>query len=270
MDKRPKSGASTANARTTTATKTPRSNARPSAVITELIKLKSQQKYLDANQVTLNPHKCRTAKEDVAQINELENLKTELEINFAAFCRAKERSTGHAVANVKEFIGTALTPAHLEQLNMKQYRSQVLSVDRLLRETSQQTAGELVELRAEFTIMEDKLASTMANGILLRQHEQLLSGNWRAACTMRHAISAPIERVDSDEVRQFDRFAAETGGRTGAWGDEAHQLFVKLRTRFRNDVDRICVELGPMLTGAYGRHRVLRFLDLMLYFLNAF
>lgn len=226
-----------------------KSSATPTAIITELIKLKSQQKYLDANQITLNPHKCPTTKEEMSQLNEVENLKTELEINLSAFSRNKWQEIGYAVANLKHFTETALSPANVAQLNMKQYRNEILLIDRLLREACQQNADELAQLRKEFMTIEDELMPILANVNLLRQHEKSLSGNWRGALTIRNAISAPIERIDSDDVRQFDRFVCEHGGHTGEWGDEAHQLFVKLRLKYKSNVDRICMELQPMLTG---------------------
>lgn len=77
---------------------------------------------------------------------------------------------------------------------MEQYRDQMLWVDRLCAIPR--------ELRAEFTVKEDKLASTISNVNL--------------------QYSKPIERVDRDAVQQFDRFVAENGGLTGTRNDEIH------------------------------------------------
>lgn len=238
MDSRPKSGSSPS---TTVARHT------ATAILTELNKLKSQQKYLDANQIALNPLKSNSH-EEMSQINDVENLKTELDLNLAAFVEDMRGGSGHALDALTDFQRTMMTVASMQQCQVKEYRAKILLVDRLLREQGERCAVEVQRLRHVFTATEVELAALCEGQNLLRQHEQRLSGN-RRTLSVRHAVSAPIDRVDSDEVRQFDRFVADAGGHGGGWGDEEHQLFVKMKARFRENVDRIWQELRPMLTG---------------------
>lgn len=237
MDKRPKTGGGSVQ---------PNRNSAQT-ILTELIKLKAQQKYLDANQITLNPLNSNN-KEEMGQINDVENLKTELDLNLAAYVGAMRMDVGHALCQLKEFQKTMMSAESMQQCQIKEYRAKILLVDRLLREMSDGNVAEVERLRQQFMAMEEELARFSDDANLLRQHERLFSGRWRAL-TVRQAISAPIERTDCDEVRQFDRFVAETGGHSGGWSDEEHQLFVKVRGKFLSNIDRIWQELQPILTG---------------------
>lgn len=230
--------------------KRPRTGA--TAILGELIKLKSQQKYLDASQTTLNPHKY-DLKEEMAQINDVENLKTELDINLLAFFKDMHNETVHVMGQLKEFQETMLKPASVQQYNIKQYREQLFQLDRAMREADEHNAMELKRLRNEYSGMEEEL-SVLANENLLRQHRKSLNGKWSGVTTMmRTAVSAPIDRNDNDDIKQFDRFVNERGGHTGGWSDEEHHLFIKLRTKYKSNIERICMELQTMLTGVYER-----------------
>lgn len=229
MDKRPRTGAT--------------------AILSELIKLKSHQKYLDASQMTLNPHKF-DSKEEMAQINDVENLKTELDINLLAFVRDMHNETVHVMAQLKEFQATMLKPASVQQYNIKQYREQLFQLDRVMREADERNAMELKCLRHEYGGMEEELAA-LANENLLRQHRKSLHGKRNGVTMMRAAVSAPIDRNDNDDIKQFDRFVNERGGHTGGWSDEEHHLFIKLRTKYKSNIERICMEVQTVLAGVY-------------------
>lgn len=221
------------------------------AILTELIKLRAQQKYLDANQIALDPQKSNSQAE-MSQINDVENLKTELDINFGSFVDGLRRDTGHALAQLRAFQRAMANATTIQQCPMKEYRAHILLVDRLLHDSAERNAAQVLRLRHEFTAMEAELAQRLGDDSnLLRQHARLPVGRWHALA-VRHAVSAPIERADSDEVRQFDRFVADSAGHSGGWGDEEHRVFVKVRAKFRNNVERICRELQLLLTGACG------------------
>lgn len=249
MDKRPNSGSS--NSISSIINRHPSRNGvgrSATSILTELIKLKSQQKYLDASQITLNPQKSNS-NEEMAQINDVENLKTELEINLAAFIDSMHNNTGYAMHQLREFQRTMMNSASIQQCQMKEYREKLLLLDRLLREMTEHNANEMNRLRQEFMATEGELAVLTEDPNFLRQHERSLSSSWRTL-TVKRAVAAPIERADSDNVRQFDRFVVDAGGHCGGWAEEEHKLFVKTRLRFKNNIERICQELQPILIGA--------------------
>lgn len=221
------------------------------AILSEIIKLKSQQKYLDASQATLNPHKYN-AKDEMAQINDAENLKTELDINLSTFVRDIHSETIHTMTQLKEFKDIMLKPVSEQQYNIKQYRDKLFQLDRMMREADERNAMELKRLRIEYSKMEEELI-ILAKENLLRQHRKSLNGKQNGVTMMRMAVSAPIDRNDNDDIKQFDRFVNEHGGHTGDWGDEEHHLFIKLRTKYKSNIERICMELQMVLTGVYER-----------------
>lgn len=219
------------------------------AILAEIMKLKSQQKYLEASQMTMNA-RTYVAPDEISQINELENLKVELEINLSTFERETRGQTARALDQMKTFGETMLKPSSLQQYNTRQYREQVLQVDRTLREACERNADDLKRLHDEYIDIEDELQA-LSNGNLMRQPQKVAPAAAKCrAMTIRQAMSAPIDRIDNEDVKQFERFVGETGGHSAGWCDEEHKLFTKLRSKYKNNVERICAELMPVLTGA--------------------
>ncbi|KQS62103.1 uncharacterized protein LOC26526403 [Drosophila erecta] len=157
----------------------------PTAVLCELTRLKAQQKYLECNQVKLNPNnfilkddtdtdtdsKTRPCEEPetgqnprptssstadlISLINEIEQEKLVLNEKLKLYCSEKRgelQDMWHYVATIKEDV---FRPERLSQYTVNALRERIVGLNAQLYRLAAQNSKELEELKAQY----DKLES---------------------------------------------------------------------------------------------------------------
>lgn len=211
----------------------------------ELIKFKTQQKYLEATQVALKP--TSQSPVELNELNDLECLKIEQDLNTAALVDALKYDSFRLRDLVREFRSEMLNDESLCKFNTKQYRERIEVIDHLQRELENKNVEQLKQLKLEYCSIESDLIPLMNNLDLLQKTSTIK--NKITAINVRRAQSAPIDRSDCDDVRRFDRFLKEHDGHTGGWIQEEHLLFVKLKNKHGNDFEQMCLGFKAFLIG---------------------
>lgn len=220
---------------------------RPSAtyLFNELTKLKTQQKYLDATQMTLKP--IGHMPSELNELNDLECLKIELDLNFVTLEEKLKYDAFRMQELVKNVRCEMLSDDGLCKFNTKQFRERIESIDQLQRELESKNAHQMKTLKMECRHIEDELQPLMNNLDLLQKMPTMK--NKINAMSMRRAQSAPIDKSDCDDIRCFDRFLKEHNGHTGGWMDEEHLLFIKMKNKHNNNIEQICAAFKAFLIG---------------------
>lgn len=221
----------------------------------ELTKLKTQQKYLEATQIPLKSHNCSPT--ESIELNELETMKTEQEMNWTTFVQKLKYDTSHAKDLLNEFHNEMMNKESLCKFSTKQYRERIQLIDQQLRDVETKNMQRLKQLKLEYCNIESELLPIM-NKLDLMQTLQTPSAIGRRASAyaakmnvQRRTMSAPIEKNGSDDVRKFDKYLLEHNGHTGGWIDEEHHLFVKLKNKYRTNIEQICSAFKVFYVGKY-------------------
>lgn len=224
-----------------------RSDKKPSAthLLGELTKLKTQQKYLEATQVSLKP--VSHTPSEASELNGLECLKIEQDLNTASLTDKLKHDAFHLRDLVNDFRCEMLNVESLCKFNTKQYRERIEIIDQQQRELDAKNVNQLKQLKMEYCKIESELLPLMSNLDLLERMPTIK--NKISALNMRRVQSAPIDKTDSDDVRRFDRFLKEHNGHTGGWIQEEHLLFVKLKNKHNNNIEEIFTAFKAFLVG---------------------
>lgn len=209
------------------------------ALLSELTKLKSQQKYLEATQMILKPV-SQTATE-AAELDTLDCMKIESELNVAAFTEKLKYDAVHIRNLIANFRDEMLNKDSLCKFNTKQYRERIEDIDQRLRGLEMKNQQQLKQLKLEYCHVECEILP-LINGLDLLQRSPMnitIGRKMNSAMNMRRAVSAPIDKTDSEDIRRFDRFVKEHNGHTGGWIDEEHALYVKMKNKYKNNVAQI-------------------------------
>lgn len=210
---------------------------KPSAthLLAELAKLRTQQKYLEAIQVTLKP--VSQSPSESNELDDFDYLKIEQDLNAIAL----ENKLKHDIFNlrdlVKNFHSEMLNANGLTQFNTKQYREKIENIDQKQRELEIKNAEQLNRLKLEFCATENELRPLMNNLDLLQKSPS--TKNTITAINMRRAQSAPIDKSDCDDLRKFDKFVMDHSGHAGGWAEEEHLFFLKMKNKHNNNIDEI-------------------------------
>ena len=223
-----------------------RTDKKPSAthLLGELTKLKTQQKYLEATQITLKPV-SQTASE-ASELNDLECLKIEQDLNTVALTDKLKHDAFRLNDMVNDFRNEMLNVTSLCKFNTKQYRERIEIIDQQQRELDAKNVDQLKQLKMDYCNIESELLPLMCNLDLLEKRPTIK--NKISALNMRRVQSAPIDKTDSDDIRRFDRFVKEHG-HTGGWIQEEHLLFVKLKNKHNDSIEQICAAFQAFLVG---------------------
>lgn len=225
-----------------------RCDKKPTAthLLSELSKLKTQQKYLEATQVTLKPI-SHTASE-ANELNELECLKIEQDLNTAALTDKIKHDTFRLKDTVQNFCNEMLNETSLCKFNTKQYREKIEVIDQQQRELDAKNLEQFKKLKIDYCNIESELMALMQNLDLLEKMPTI-KNRVNATMNIRRVQSAPIDRSDLDDVRRFDRYLKEHNGHTGGWIQEEHLLFVKLKNKHNNNIEQMCSAFHAFLVG---------------------
>ncbi|XP_017087272.2 uncharacterized protein [Drosophila bipectinata] len=155
-------------------TRTPKPT--PTAILCELTRLKAQQKYLECNQVKLNPKNFMLEDEEdpepdldgtaperpsssstaalVSQINAIEAEKLDLSEKlkkYKAVKRDELQDMWHFVATIREDV---FQPERLSQYTINALREKIIAVSGQLERLGEKNANELEALRKEYEVLE--------------------------------------------------------------------------------------------------------------------
>lgn len=224
-----------------------RCDKKPTAthLLSELTKLKMQQKYLEATQVTLKP--ISHTPSEASELNDLDCLKIEQDLNIAALTDKLKYDAFHLREMVKEVHNEMLNESSFCKFNTKQYRERIEMIDQQQRELDAKNLEQLKQLKLEYCNIECELLPLMNNLDFLQTMPTIK--NRINAVSMLRVHSAPIDKSDSHDVRQFDRYSKENGGHTGGWIQEEHLLFVKLKNKHNNNIEQIREAFQAFLVG---------------------
>lgn len=225
-----------------------KSEKRPSAtfILQELTKLKTQQKYLEATQMTLKP--ISHIPSELNELNDLECLKIEQDLNLTTMVDKLKHDAFQLTDMITTLRTEMLTDDGLCKFNTKQYRERVEIIDQKQRELETKNIQQQKHLKLEYDKIENELQPLMYNLDLL-QKSSTLKTNKINALSMRRVQSAPIDKSDCDDVRRFDRYVQEYNGHTGGWMDEEHLLFIKMKNKHNNNMEQICLAFKAFLIG---------------------
>lgn len=220
-------------------------------LLSELKKLKSQQKYLEATQVILKPVSQTAA--EAAELETLDYMKIEHELNVAAFTDKLKYDAIHVRQLIEDFRVEMLNKDGLCKFNTKQYREKIENIDQRLRNLDVKMHQQLKQLKLEYCNIESDVLPLMHNLDLIQNSSANinLARKLSAQSALRRAVSAPIEKNDSDDVRRFDRFLKEHNGHTGGWIDEEHLLYVKMKNKYMDNLEQICNAFRVYFVGMF-------------------
>lgn len=226
---------------------------KPSAtsLVAELTKLRAQQKYLETTQATLKPHS--QSPHEYADLNELECLQIEQDLNLATFTDKLKHDSLHIRDTITAFRTEMLHPSALSKFHTKQYREQIELIDQRLQTLAAASCEQVRRLKLEYSGIESDLVPLMVNLDVMEKSTGPAAMGRRPsagiALQMGRVHSAPIDRTDLDDVRRFDRFVVEHGGHTAGWSSEEHAAFVKMRNKYKTNVDEVCAGLKVFYIG---------------------
>lgn len=220
-------------------------------LLSELTKLKSQQKYLEATQLILKPVSQTTT--EAAELQTLDCTKIEHELNVAAFTDKLKYDAIHVRHLIDDFRVEMLNKDGLCKFNTKQYRERIENIDQRLRNVAVKNQQQLKQLKLEYCNIESDVLPLMHNLDLIQNSSvnTNLGRKLSAQSALRRAVSAPIEKNDSDDVRLFDRFLKEHNGHTGGWTDEEHLLYVKMKNKYKDNSEQICNAFRVYFVGMF-------------------
>lgn len=220
-------------------------------LLSELTKLKLQQKYLEATQVILKPVSQTVT--EAAELDALDCMKVEHELNVAAFTDKLKYDAMHVRDLIDDFRCEMLNKDSLCKFNTKQYRERIEDIDQRLRDVAIQNQQQLKQLKLEYCNIESDVLPLMHNLNLIQNSlaNAKLGRKLSAQTMLRRAFSAPIEKNDSDDVRRFDRFLKEHNGHTAGWIDEEHLLYVKMKNKYKDNMEQICNAFRVYFVGMF-------------------
>lgn len=154
-------------------------------LLTELIKFKSHQKYLDRDlpKIDIRLH-----------APELDKLKMDQEINLPIQIKNIQFETQHLMHMVADFKERMINVASLFNHNTKKYREEIQSIDDQMRKVDAKNMSELKLLKLEYCQIEESTLDTIifARNRSLTQHG--LAKSATHSTTERKVTSAPIRR----------------------------------------------------------------------------
>lgn len=217
--------------------------------LNEFNKLKSQQKYLEATQKLLDfGKKCRDASSDQHLTIELNNIKEQLLTETDRFKNLKYTDIEELVSILRHFKDTMLNKEGLQQFDTKQYRDQVIYIDQKFREMLHLNTVCLTDLKRQYADIEARL---LPADVFLREIKMNSSAFVPIHHTsiMRQVATKPADREDNADVKKFLDYLVANNGHCGGWMDEEHNLFLKLKKKYGDNSEQICMSFRHIVPG---------------------
>lgn len=230
----------------------------PTGVICELAKTRSQEHYLYGVQSKAILDLDLTGDDDAdTEKRLLAAIELQLVEGPEQF-HGDKQSVQQGVAHLNEKIRRLQMMADdVQKYDIKTYRSCVLDVENTITDLHNNNQLRLSRLKC---LHMDISAELPAPSALLREETKYVQrrrppqpSTHAAARTRRMAVVEETAWCDYKEVKEFDRFLRNRGGHTGGWNDEQHSIYLGLRARYRNNMDRIEEAFREILPGKAGQ-----------------
>lgn len=232
----------------------PKEKLSPTIVLCRLTQLKAQQKYLDldaTNHILDQKHFRQPS--DHEAIADILNLDEKLGSDFKVFCRTANSDASELHQSIRDFERSMISSEGVKKYKTNEYRNRAMEIDQLFCQRYEINAKTLLSLRQTFCEVEMEWLTVVADPLLVNEMSPKVcpAFSLRAAASIRH----PIGHSDNEAVREFDEFLRSSRGYSGGWPDEEHNLFVKLKTKYKDNLTRICECMQDIVAG----ERIFRF-----------
>lgn len=226
------------------------------ALLCELVKLKSQQKYLESSQLQIHLNECSS--EDYATLTEINNLQEQLQTQILTFKLSLKNDLENVSSKISSFKELIANPNDILLHNTKEYRDHIILIDQTFRNTHQSNIEHLSRLKEEYCDLE---TNVLPANYLLNETIKICPN---IANVSRAGMVRPIDKDDNVDIKKFDDFLVSNNGHTGGWNDEEHFLFLKLKTKYKENIDQIVMSIQHISGGKF-KNVILIFI-LFLYF----
>lgn len=227
------------------------------ALLCELTKLRSQQKYLDAGGYGgIDTPNATNHQPDV----DVRLLRTTLDDAFQRFRRTAHDNLDDCRRQLHEFVRLQQRPADGSKgpMDMRTVRDEVVRLDRLIADL--QAGSDVRQLRAEYaailaTTSEDAMVSDalLLNEMAVKPWPSSLKSSMTPAYTSTATKPLPIgcrhasASSDNRDVRRFLDLLVDRGGHTGGWSDPEHQLYVRAKAKCGSASDDLVASVRTVL-----------------------
>lgn len=215
------------------------------AVLCELIKLKSQQKYLESTQLPIHLNELNL--EDIASLAEINNLQGQLKDKLPIFKLNLKNELEAVLSSISSLQSIVVDPNNILQYDTKEYRDRIVLIDQTFRKILQTNIERLSQLKKEFCELE---TTVLPANYLLNESTKICPGPSLFNVTSKGLLQ-PIEKDDNIDIKKFDDFLAANNGHTGGWNDEEHFLFLKLKTKYKENIDQIIMSIQHITEGGW-------------------
>lgn len=218
--------------------------------LNEFNKLKSQQKYLEATQKLLDfGQKCGEVSSDQHITTEVNNIKDQLTNETDIFKSQKFNDVEELVSITRHFKDTMLNKEGLQQFDTKQYRDQVIYIDQKFREMLHLNTVCLTELKRQYAEIDGRLLPADVFLRKIQMSNSAFASNPHTSI-MRQVAVKPADRSDNADVKKFLDYLVANNGHSGGWMDEEHNLFLKLKRKYGNNSEQICMSFRHIVPGS--------------------
>lgn len=217
----------------------------PATFLCEMTKLKAQQKYLEATQSSLDAFN-KLPEKDASFYVDAQLLKTELDNKFNYFKDTLKLVVNDCLSVVNSFSETMLTENGIQNYNTNEYRDQIIIVDKKFRNIAASNTNQLKKLKDEYREFD---SSSLPCAMLLHNFEKECPKVFSRPNRKRNKIMC--DASDNLDVKKFLDFLTATNGHTGGWIDEEHNLYVKLKNKYKSNMEQIIMSIRHILPGIY-------------------
>lgn len=221
------------------------------AIVSELVKLKSQQKYLELSQLPI--HLNELSLEDITTLTEINNLQEQLKNRLPTFKLNLTNELETVSSTITSFKGIITNPDNILQYHTKEYRDRIIVIDQTFRKCLQNNIEQLKKLKEEFCDLETTI---LPENYLLNETIKICPS--LTSLTSKGHLK-PIDKDDNVDIKKFDDFLVANNGHTGGWNDEEHFLFLKLKTKYKENIDQITMSIKHITGGMLKQNKILHF-----------
>ena len=219
--------------------------ATSTAMLCEMAKLKSQQKYLEATQSTVLLPTSLDDKEN-ALLTETQALQEDLSESFKHFKLLHKQDYNDLADATKTFRNTMITSNGIDQFDTKDYRDQVVYIDRRFRDYLKRNSLELKYLKETHCGHMNEINSM---AISLNKFDKI-NPTIRSFVMMKQAARQPLSTCDNQDIQNFTNFLQEhSNGHCGSWLNEEHCIFIKFKNKYKHNLDACFGAIQAQLTG---------------------
>lgn len=214
-------------------------------VICELAKTKSQENYLYGIQSKAILDLDLDLEHSIGDDSETEKrLLAAIELDLVEkpvqFNKAK-LTARQSLEHLREKIERLRTMAdNVHKYEVKKYRECVLDIENTITDLHNNNQLTMGQLKFEHMNIVADLPEAVD---LLREEAKFVQKRApRQPPSMARQRKKPGQagvQCDYKEIKVFDQFLQSTGGHTGGWNDEQHSIYLGLKAKYKNNLNRI-------------------------------